>query len=276
MNIEDIEILLDLIKIKNFSDVAVIHDLSQSTISKKIKKIEEELGIKILNRNSKGVLSVTKAGTRIIPYLENILKNEKRIKKFVDSSNSIYIGISNGVNEDLIFNLTVKLREEKLNPNIIIDSSKNIINKLNKNEYDIGIVGYFNNYKNIYCKSFYKEKIGLAGTSYIENFTLDNIYDIPLILHQNGSGLREYILNYLENNNIDISKLNILYEVGFENFTLKAVINGLGYGFINTAKIKPPLINLLNQNNIERTFWIIGKNEKLINKIIHWREVGLL
>lgn len=276
MNIQDIEIFLDLIIIKNFSDVAAHYNMSQSSISKRIKRLEENVGIKLLNRNNKGVISITKDAQRIIPYFKDILNSKNKIERISKYGNSLYIGISSGINEEFIFNLTIHLKKENYIPYIYIDSSSNIIDKIESNKYDIGIVGYKFEKDGLEFKTLFKEKIGLVGLKKIEKFSLKNIYDIPLIIHQKGSGLREYIFKYLEEKNININKLNIVYEIGYENFTLKSVLNGFGYGFLNIYKLKPPLVNILENQEIERSFWLVGKNNKLLEKIKYWKEVGLL
>lgn len=146
MNDQDYEILLTLYETKNITKAARKLYLSQPTLSKKLKKIETELGTELFIRSKKGVL-LTPLGESIVPYLQIISSNTKAMKEFVSSNQgyiggTLTIGISINYSE---YRLSEVLKQYTLNyPNvelkIKVDQSRNLYRMLNNNELSIALV----------------------------------------------------------------------------------------------------------------------------------------
>lgn len=119
--------------------------ISQPAVSQTIKKLEEELSIKLFSRNKKGV-TLTKLGKEIFDKVENAILSLKSIDRIVDEENElltgkIYIGAGSNVARELL----PKAIKEFLDvfPNILIthieDVQSNMIDMLRKGEIDIVI-----------------------------------------------------------------------------------------------------------------------------------------
>ena len=79
MNLRDFEYLLAVARLKHFGKAAAACNVSQPTLSMQIKKMEEILGIPLLERG-RGAIRLTLAGQEIAARAENILNETKAIR----------------------------------------------------------------------------------------------------------------------------------------------------------------------------------------------------
>lgn len=86
MDISYLEELLAITKNMNISDVADQLFVSQSTLSRHIKKLEDELNVQLFDR-SKQKITLTRSGEMILPYVENIVREHVKLVDAVSYSN---------------------------------------------------------------------------------------------------------------------------------------------------------------------------------------------
>lgn len=263
MKIEDIKILLDVIREKSFTEAGIINGYSQSTISKKINKLEEELETKLLYRNKKEeILPTTKEQNlhnkfeKIIELYNDIIKTTKQ--------NIIKIGFSTGYSERNIIKIIEKLKETSIETQVEINNSENLYQKVKENKLDGAIIGINKKDETLHIEKYTEEQIILAGIKYIKDFNKNKLYETPLILHQKGSGLREFVIKELEKMNINTSQLQIKYEIGYEEFCIETAKKKYGYTFVSKDKLKLPLQKIWAPEELKRNFYIISKEEKII------------
>lgn len=91
MNLRDLKYIVSVAKEANFARAAKKSFVSQPTLSMQIKKLEDELGIKIFERSKKKFL-ITKIGAEILKKAEIILHEESEIKNLAKNSIDPYSG----------------------------------------------------------------------------------------------------------------------------------------------------------------------------------------
>ncbi len=79
MNLRDFEYLTALARLQHFGKAALACHVSQPTLSMQIKKLEDTLGLPLLERGRRSV-SLTAAGKDIVARAENILHETKAIR----------------------------------------------------------------------------------------------------------------------------------------------------------------------------------------------------
>jgi LysR family hydrogen peroxide-inducible transcriptional activator len=79
MNLRDFEYLAALARLQHFGKAAEACNVSQPTLSMQIKKLEDTLGLPLLERGRRNV-SLTEAGRDILARAENILREAKAIR----------------------------------------------------------------------------------------------------------------------------------------------------------------------------------------------------
>lgn len=95
----DWELLKILYKERNLTKASKKLYLSQPAVTRRLKMIEEEFNVKIVERNSRGVL-FTEEGEYLVKYAEQMIENLNKIKKELDAmvgriEGTIKIGSSN-------------------------------------------------------------------------------------------------------------------------------------------------------------------------------------
>lgn len=136
MRIESLECFLHVSKTLNYSISACELHVTQSTISRTIKVLEDEFGCQLISTN-KGKVSLTKEGSYLAEHLPNVLENFNQIKKEIDfmhqhQRHEINIGIV-GFGEDklhkAIFQMMTNDTEIKVHlcPVSIIDSISKVL-----------------------------------------------------------------------------------------------------------------------------------------------------
>lgn len=83
MTITQLQYVLAVAEYKNFTLAAEKCFVTQPTLSMQIQKLEEELEIKIFDRNSKPI-KLTEVGEQIVHQAKNIINESDRIKDIVD------------------------------------------------------------------------------------------------------------------------------------------------------------------------------------------------
>lgn len=78
MNLRDLEYLIAVYKLGNFSRAAEQCFVSQPTLSGQLKKLEEELGVTLMERSTRTVM-FTEAGERVVAEAMQVLAGVKRI-----------------------------------------------------------------------------------------------------------------------------------------------------------------------------------------------------
>lgn len=79
MNLRDFEYLTAVARLRHFGKAAAACNVSQPTLSMQIRKLEETLGISLLERG-RGAVSLTAAGRDIVARADIILKETKAIR----------------------------------------------------------------------------------------------------------------------------------------------------------------------------------------------------
>ena len=146
MNIQQIEYVLAVVDMENFSLAADKCHITQSTLSTMIGRFEDEIGIKIFDRKTKPV-SITKEGETIIQQLRLISKEVETLHELVQSlkgelSGTLHIGIIPTVAPYILPEFLNDFAEKF--PNVLFTVSEmnthTITDLLQKRELDIGIL----------------------------------------------------------------------------------------------------------------------------------------
>lgn len=145
MNLDNLETFLVVASRKSFTQAIESLNLSQSTISRRISSLEEELGTLLINRDGQG-FELTASGKILMEEGRKILQQIASIEGRIHSleslnTGSIHIGCYG------LFNLTlvtiIKTYIEDTYPAINIDFDleriENLLDNLNENKYDLYI-----------------------------------------------------------------------------------------------------------------------------------------
>lgn len=168
MNIRDLKYIIEVARSENFARAAEICFVSQPALSMQIKKLEDELGVKIFERDRKKFL-VTEIGREIIKKAEVILSEEQAIKTIAKSAQDPFGGeLKIGAFPTLasyFFPYAVKKISKKfpkLKLFLVEEKTEILIDKLQKGEIDIAFLAMPIGASNLETIKIFSEKFLLA------------------------------------------------------------------------------------------------------------------
>ena len=273
-----LEVFLKVYETQSFSKTSKLLYLTQPTVTLHIKDLEEILGVKLLDRNTRKVIP-SKAGKVVYEYgkeIINLLKEmEKELEIFKDEKRGIVeIGGSTIPGQYILPKIIKSFKEKypQISVYLKVGDSREIVEKVIKGDFDLGMVGaVFKNKELVYIPCYEDEIVLIAPPDFPKDeISLEELYDISLIKREEGSGTWENAIESLQKKGLDILKLNIVGEMGSTEAIKESVKAGLGCGFISSLAIElEKALNLLKvikikNISIKRKFYLIYPKVKKI------------
>jgi len=279
IDLRKLEIFLKVYETQSFSKASNLLHLAQPTITLHIKDLEEELGINLLDRHTRKVVP-NKAGKVVYKYGKEIINLVKQMQKELQFFKDENIGLveigGSTIPGQYILPKIIKSFKEKYSQISIflkVGDSKEVFEKVLSGEFDLGMVGAIYKNKNLIYKACYEDNIVLIAPPDFEKeeITLEELYEIPLIKREEGSGTWKNVIEVLQKKGFDILRLKIIGEMGSTEAIKEAVKAGLGCGFVSSLSIEIEkslnLIKVIKIKNvfIKRHFYLIyPRMKKLI------------
>lgn len=91
MNLGQLELLVALVETGNFSEAADRVGLTQSAVSHGLAKMEQELGVMLVERGRRGV-SLTEAGKAVLPHTREALASLEAIRQAAAAARGVPVG----------------------------------------------------------------------------------------------------------------------------------------------------------------------------------------
>ncbi len=227
MNIRDLKYIINLASEHNFAKAAKKSFVSQPALSMQIKKLEDELGVKIFERNNKNFL-ITDIGKEILKKAENIVKDSEEIKNIAKNSkdpfiNEVRIGAFPTLAPYFFPNFVNKLHKKfpHLKIFLIEEKSSELNKKLINGDLDCILLANQLDINNIECKKIFCEDFFLATPlnhdfSKRKKISNKEIAGLEMMLLDEGHCLRSQALEFcstfkiFENTNFRASSLETL------------------------------------------------------------------
>ncbi len=216
----------------NISKAAKELYISQPAISKSIQKLEENIGVKLFERSSRGVTLTTEGEllyTHVKSAFETLTLGEDKLRR------SIALGVGNltiGVSSTLCkYILLPYLRDfikkyPHINISIACHSTNHTLKLLEEGKLDIGLVGKPEILRNIDFYPFQEvEDIFVAAKEYLHNLKVRGVernqilQSATLLLLDKENMTRQYIDGYFQTNHIipqdtiEVSNMDLLIDM---------------------------------------------------------------
>ncbi len=170
MYVDDIEIFLTLVRTYNLSKTAEQLHLSQSTISRRLAVLENNIGIKLFERKrGQKKIKITPKGQQFVFIAQrwSTLWQEIYSLRTTDPHLSLSIGSVDSLNTTFLLPLYQKLIKHtpKCKMKIITSTSPELYELLERHEIDIGFVLREINLKNIISEQVFSEPMVVISQS---------------------------------------------------------------------------------------------------------------
>lgn len=247
MRIESLSLFLAVVRTGSISAAAKACHLSQPALSEQIKQLEIELNKKLFERCCSGnKLEITPAGKTLYYYAQQItaLKDKAFIEMHrndLEKQNLIIgTGLSGGtyIAPNLIKNYT------NYYPNMTVklhmSPGKLLLQQLRERKYDFIITSIYTDDPDFFCLPFYNDPLQLIVPKTFnikDTIKLQNLFDFPFIIREEGSLTRDLLISNLEKCKFGISNFRTLIEVCTNQAIIQGVEAGLGCGFVPASSI---------------------------------------
>jgi len=236
---------VELVDLGSYSYVADKLNLTQPAVTMQIKVLEEHFNTKLVIKD-KGQIILTPAGRVIYNKAKDIIKDweiaENKVNYYRGKLYDTFkIGASTIPSVYLLPEKLALFSQEYPEVKVIIETgdSKDIIEKLEKGEVDVGIVGYRPKAIKYATKVVAEDFLTVIFPSDSPLAEKDKIYlnDLKqekILIREKGSGTRKAFIKELDKAGINISGFNIKACLGSTEAVIASVESGLGISFISS------------------------------------------
>jgi DNA-binding transcriptional LysR family regulator len=269
--LQQLRILKAVAKEKNFTKASEILYLSQPSLSKQIKTLEQNLDIRLLNRENNRI-SLTENGKVFLQYSERILALcEESCRALIDLKNGergiLKVGASQTLGTYLMPRVLALFAQNypQIDLKVQVNSTRIIIKNIINREIDIAVVGGTipdELRKNVTIENFVEDEFSLIipkshPFAIKKKISKEDLYHLNFITLNSNSTIRKFIDNILIQNQIEIKKLKIIMQLNSIEGIKTAVSLGLGAAFVSSAAIEKEIqlktIEILKIDNIKIT-----------------------
>lgn len=264
MTITQLHYVLAVAEYQNFTLAAEKCFVTQPTLSMQIQKLEEELDIKIFDRNKKPI-QLTEVGKRIVEQAKSIVNEADRIKDIVDQQKGFIggdfrIGIIPTIMPTLLPMFLKNFIKKYPKVNLIVEehTTEEIINRLQKGQLDAAIAATPLSEPDLKeVVLYYEPFVGYFPMEYrndLKELTPDDLNINDILLLQDGHCFTNGILNICKASKLQPSQGFELTSGSFETL-IRLANEGLGVTLL-------PYLHTLSLNESDKKNIIAFKDPK--------------
>ncbi|HEX7338784.1 MAG TPA: DNA-binding transcriptional regulator OxyR [Rhodanobacteraceae bacterium] len=259
MNLRDLHYLVALAEHRHFGHAAKACFVSQPTLSTQIRKLEDELGVTLVERTPRKAL-LTEVGSDIAQRARHVLDEVEQIRHVArrnadPGSGSIRLGIFPTLAPYLLPHVVplIHTRFPRLELLLVEEKTEVVLNRLNQGKLDAGIVALPVNDDHLHAEFLFEEPFLLAVPQDHELATktslrLADLAHQNLLLLEDGHCLRDQALEVChmagagEKNGFRATSLETLRQM---------VAAEVGITLLPTLAVKPPVAASPNVHLVE-------------------------
>jgi len=205
MNLRDLRYLVALADHKHFGKAASASFVSQPTLSTQVKKLEDELGMALIERNPRNVL-LTEVGQAVVARARILLREADEIKNIArrardPEAGSLRLGIFPTLGPYLLPHVVPAIvkRFPKLEMQLFEEKTATILTRLHEGTLDAGILALPIHDDSLHAEFLFEESFVLATSkgdplAKAKKIKLADIADVNLMLLDEGHCLRDQAL----------------------------------------------------------------------------------
>jgi DNA-binding transcriptional LysR family regulator len=237
---------------KSFSQAAERLGVTQPAVSLQVRSLEKRLGRQLLDRSGRRV-EPTEAGLALYRGAQRLLALEGQLLEELEAGGegelggTLEVGASTGPGSTVVPVLLCEF--QRANPGVAISLSisdtQTVVERVAERELELGVVGAARRHRGVVFEPFFRDEVVLAcppdhrfaGRA----ISLDELREEPLVVMQEGAGVRQVIEDELRRAGTRLRDLEPRLELGLQESARSAVAAGYGVTFISRAAIEADL-----------------------------------
>ena len=227
--------------------------ISQPSVSQHVQLLEEELGVRLLDRGSASI-TVTPAGELLLKFARQSARNSQQVLTALarlegQPGGDLKLAASTTVAQYLLPRILGQFLKE--NPRVELrlksGNTEQVTSWVMQGEASLGLIEGPPAHKEVSVERFLDDRLPLivsrhhAWASRTHPVTLAALASAPLLMRERGSGTRQVIEKSLRKAGLRLSRLQIAMELDSTEAIVSGVEAGLGVGFVSEWAVQKEL-----------------------------------
>jgi DNA-binding transcriptional LysR family regulator len=235
---------------RSFSQAAERLGVTQPAVSLQIRALENRLGVQLVDRSGRRV-EPTEAGQRLYRNAQRILAAEEQLlDELADGermAGRFELGASTGPGGSVVPIILGELAQTypELSVALTVADTHRIVELVADRALELGVVGFAKRHRSVVFEPLFRDQVVLAcppGHRFAgKTITLEELKEEPLLLMQEGAGVREAIEDALRAAGMRSRDFDARLELGLQESVRTAVEAGFGVTFISRSAIEAAL-----------------------------------
>jgi DNA-binding transcriptional LysR family regulator len=285
MNIDQLKTFREVVRLGSFSEVAKKLAISQPAVSFQIQKLEQELGMRLIDRSQRA-FTLTAAGRRLLRFAEAVEAERKSLLHDLEQmrdeiSGELVIAASTMPGEFLLPPLLARFKQRYPAVTIQVDVSDSltVINGVQDNNYEVGFCGLAPAGHELTSFKIAEDEIVLIVSpehpfARRREIAPEELAGEPLIFREAASGTQHSLEGYLSRAGLDVGKIKPHLILGSTLALISAVAGGAGIAFVSNlalntglapAPVRPVRVKGIH---MRRDFYCVYRQERIISRLL--------
>ncbi|AZR81792.1 MULTISPECIES: LysR family transcriptional regulator [Piscirickettsiaceae] len=243
-----LQVFYTVAKVLSFTKAAETLHMTQPAVTFQVKQLEEFFNTRLFDRTHNKI-TLTEAGKIVYDYAEKILDHYEKMNSEVreltgEVTGSLLIGASTTIAEYMLPSLlgAFKKQFEDVNIRLQVGNTDAIVAMVENNMIDLGVVEapvYNKNLEVEVCRLDEMVLIVPEGhpLSNRDKISVEDMRKYRYISREEGSGSRSVIDNYIREQGLSYSDLNVVMELGSPEAVKMAVESDVGIAIVSRTTI---------------------------------------
>jgi DNA-binding transcriptional LysR family regulator len=247
-----LQIFVAVYREKSFTKAAELLYTSQPTVSEHIQNLEARLNCRLFDRLGRSILPTAEA-EMLYPRAVAILDDLRRLEEDINTtrqgmSGELVIGASTIPGTYMLPAIAASFKNEfpGISFEIRINDSAKIVEAVANSELLIGVVGAKLPGTGLLFQPFAEDELILVATAASPlpaAITMEELYKLPFIVRERGSGTRKSIETLLSQQQYALDRFNICATLGSSASVKEAIKAGLGVSILSRHAVQDELAN---------------------------------
>jgi DNA-binding transcriptional LysR family regulator len=245
MNLRQLEALVRVADLRNFTQAAKELSVTQPAVSFQIRSLEDELGVRLLERQGKTVL-LTAQGEVVYREAKEMLASQDRIHQALSALSSlesgvVTVGASSIPGEYVLPRLVGRFKTEYPGIRVVVrvGDTAQVLQWLLDKAVDLGVVGAQVEDDHLIFRAVLTDELvaifpkghPLGGSS--SETSLSDLFRWGFVMREEGSGTRASLEGRVRQAGLDSADLRVVAEFSTTGAVVAAVAAGVGVSVVS-------------------------------------------
>ncbi len=241
MQLEDLEVFRAIAYQGSLSRAAVAMNMSQPTVSRRLKNLEEHMGAELVDRSAIPV-HLTPQGILLLEFAENLLERWKQLGLVVQNTHDVggvvSIASSTAPAKILVMPTLAEFLRAfgDVRARVSVMDSSRVLSEVSTEQADLGFTGWRPPSDQFIVKAVAQDEIVLVvpNTPRFKHLAsplaVDRLEGLPFVQRQQGSGTQATVQEELSHLGT-VPEFTVVLEVDSNEAVVQTVASGIGVGF---------------------------------------------